>query len=51
VTVPAERASIAAIEPGQIVTLWTEPAPASLDAELGNGLVATKPTVKPALKR
>ncbi len=50
VTVPVERASIAAIEPGQIVTLWTERAPASLDAELGNGLVATKLTVKPALK-
>jgi hypothetical protein len=47
VTVPAELAPIATIEPGQVVTLWTEPSPASLDAELGNGLVAHRLTVKP----
>jgi hypothetical protein len=28
-------------------TLWTAPPPASLDAELGNGLLVRKLTVKP----
>jgi hypothetical protein len=51
VTVPADLASIPSIEPGQLVTVWTKPAPASLEAELGNGLVATKLTMKPTLKR
>src|SRR5205814_1881467 len=43
VTLPVERASIAAIEPGQIATLWTARAPASPYAEPANGVVAAQP--------
>jgi hypothetical protein len=37
----------AILEPGQRVTVWTAAAPASLDFQLGNGLVAAKLTVRP----
>jgi hypothetical protein len=50
VTVPADALDLSTVVPGQQVTVWTEPAPATLDAELGNGLVAKKVALKPALK-
>jgi hypothetical protein len=46
-TVPRDVLAASALEPGQRVTVWTAPAPASLDSQLGNGLVAAKLTVRP----
>ena len=48
VTVPLKVADITPLEPGTPVTVWTAPAPSSLDAELGNGLVAAKLAVPKA---
>src|SRR2546429_5069479 len=50
-SVPAEAAELSTLAPGQQVTVWTQPAPASFEAELGQGLVARQLTAKPALKR
>jgi hypothetical protein len=50
VAVPAGAADLAALEAGQRVTVWTAPAPASLDAELGNGLVAQRLLASPSLR-
>jgi hypothetical protein len=47
VTVPGDVLDLSSLEPGQKVTVWTEPAPASLDVQLGNGLLASKLVVKP----
>jgi hypothetical protein len=46
-TVPRDVLATAVLEPGQRVTVWTAPAPASLDFQLGNGLVAAKLTIRP----
>ena len=51
VTVPAEVTDVSTLAPGQALTVWTEPAAASLDAERGNGWVARKLAAKSALKR
>jgi len=51
VTVPAEVTDVSTLAPGQLVSVWTEPAPASFEAELGKGWVARKLAAKSALKR
>ena len=47
VTVPADVLDLSSLEPGQKATVWTEPAPATLDVQLGNGLLASKLVLRP----
>ncbi len=49
VIVPPEVSDLADAVPGASVTVWTAPAPGTLDAELGVGLVAAKLAIRPTL--
>ncbi len=51
VTVPADVSDLTDALPGARVTVWTSPAPASFEASLGNGIVATRLQLKPPLAK